>query len=517
MVLKPLTLVSLLLFFATAAQAAGPSPNLAFVGRTQNTANVPNTSITLPTPAEIQNGDVMLVVIASYNSTPTPPSGWTSLGSIYNSNSDVGAAFMLVWKTGNPTSYTFGDVNWPKAMMRVYRGVTGVDSSNFVAGGGPVSSLTIPALSATTAANDAYIAFFVSDNYASTITGPSDLANQTVDQTQWASFDGDKLVPSQEAVPPAESAGFSSGTGNWVGFAVTLGNNPSPPLLPYGNIQPPPGQAWYVTLDDEFDQDSSINTSLWNGGAGGGVPWCISLPYSNALGYIGTIGGSGTCDEFYGSAGVAPYVSVTPGVGLTVQPYSSYTCTDINGNCASWIGLQDFGCFSQRFGYFEIMAKMPTDSAGEGDGLHPDIWLVPVGRSNFDGGSGSDEIDIAENDLGPATTTNVHFNIAENGNERVSFAYPSASAGDLSSAFHRYAVDWQDDGNHGTAQLYFDGQPVGPSYTLTDSRWDQGVYIFPGWMNQIFGAAFFGGATPDSLTSNNDPLIIQYVRVWQSH
>jgi Glycosyl hydrolases family 16 len=490
-----------------------------FVGRTQNSVDSPYTNVIVPVPAGIQPGDVMLVFIASYNSTPTPPAGWTTLGSTTNANADIGAAFLRVYQAGDPGGFDFTNTNWPKAIMRVYRGVTGVDGSQFAAsqdsGGDP--SLVIRALPATTVADDAYIGFFISDNAPLVISGPGDLGDQTTDQTQWASFDGDKVVMTQGAVPPAEAASFSSGRGNWIGFGVTLGNNPQPPLLPYGNISPPSGQNWYVTLDDEFNQDSSISTSLWNGGADGGVPWCIASPYSNALGYVGAIGGSGTCDEFYGSAGVAPYVSVSPGVGLAVQPYSSYTCTNINGNCASWMGLQDYGLFSQRFGYFEIMAKMPTDNAGEGDGLHPDIWLVPVGRINFDGGSGSDEIDIAENDLGPATTASVHFSIAENGNEPVSFSYPNPSAGDLSSAFHRYAVYWQDDGNHGTVQLYFDGQPVGIPYTLTASLWDQGVYVFPGWMNQIFGSAFYGGATPDALTSNDNPLILQYVRVWQSH
>jgi hypothetical protein len=497
--------------------------NLTFVGRTQNTADAPNTSITLSTPAGIQSGDVMLTFITSWNSPPKAPAGWTSLGSRSNSAQDVGAAFMKVWQTGNPTSYTFSNVNWPKAIMRVYGGVTGVDSSNFAASGGGASSLTVPALAATTAANDVYIAFFASDDYASAITGPADLVDQTADQTQWSSFDGDKLVNSQGTVPPAESANLSSGTGNWIGFAVTLGNTPSPPLLPYGNIAPPAGQSWHVTLDDEFDQDTSgsgtvnggIKTSLWNGSAGGGLPIC-----ANANDLLGN--NAGGCNEYYGDpTNGYPLASIISGLGLSIQDENS-----TNNNVQQWMGIQNYGHFSQVYGYFEISAKMPHDNAGEGDGLHPDIWIVPNCRASGGTLSGppcADEVDIAENDLGPATTNNVHWNVYDNNNLVTSVAYPY-TAGDLSAAFHRYGLYWRNDGSGacGSFQAYFDGQPVGSPAPVNDSGWCQstngypaGIYLFPGWMQETFNS-FYGGAIVSASTSNSNPLVIQYVRVWQS-
>jgi hypothetical protein len=511
--------------------------NLTFVGRTQSTAGIPNTSITLATPAGIHNNDVMLAFIASWNSAPTTPSGWTSLGSLGNANYGVGAAFVKTWHTGDPTSYTFGNVNWPKAVMRVYRGMTGVDSSQFAASGGGAPSLTLPALSATTAANDAYIAFFVSDNYTRTIIGPPDLADQTVDQIQWASFDGDKLVMSRGAIPPSESASLSAGTGNWVGFAVTLGNNPSPPRLPYGNVPPPAGQSWYVTLDDEFSQDSVIDTTKWNGGPGGppGSPFPMCQSDNNdALGNSG-----GSCNQFFGNTATltAPYDAISPGVGLLIQPLTNYMDPDasLKDTSQDWMALQSYGKFTQKFGYFEISAKMPHDNGstdvcgtvqygnneygtgtGDGDGLHPDIWLTVPGRTALGGG---DEVDIAENDLGPNTTTNVHFSVFDGGNEVVSIGYPSTSMGDLSADFHRYAVYWRNDGTgaYGSFQAYFDGQPVNATPApVSDPGFNAGVYILPGWMQQLSVAPLFGGCMPSASTSNNNPLIIRYVRVWQS-
>jgi hypothetical protein len=507
--------------------------NLAFVGRTQNTANVPNTRITLPTPAGIRNNDVMLAFIASWNSTPTAPSGWTSLGSLENADHDIGAAFVTTWHTGNPTSYTFGNVNWPKAVMRVYRGETGVDSSHFAAGGGGVSSLTIPILSATTAADDAYVAFFV--NEGSPIIGPSDLIDVTADQTQWASFDGDKVIANRGTVPPAETASVTSGQTNWIGFAVTLGNNASPPLLPYGNIAPPAGQSWYVTLDDEFDSDTGnsatngISRSLWNSssGAPSGQTWPGCTGGSDGNDVVGWNGA--TCgSQYFGTFGTAPYLGIQLGVGLIVQdlnnasagPYADYKQQD-------WMSVQNYGLFTQTYGYFEISAKMPHDNAGEGDGLHPDIWIVPSCR--FSGGTLSgppcaDEVDIAENDLGPATTNNVHWNVYDNNNLVTSIAYPY-TAGDLSTAFHRYGLAWRNDGSGacGSFQAYFDGQPVGSPAAVNDSGWCRsvngypaGVYLLPGWMQETFNT-FWGGAAVSSATSNSNPLLIQYVRVWQSH
>lgn len=41
---------------------------------------------------------------------------------------------------------------------------------------------------------------------------------------------------------------------------------------PYG-VTAPDGKHWALTFDDEFTQDTSIDTNKWNGGAGR-TDWC---------------------------------------------------------------------------------------------------------------------------------------------------------------------------------------------------------------------------------------------------
>ena len=208
----------------TGSAAATPAPAITFIGRTQANVNSANTKVALTTPAGIQNGNLMLAVVDSWNSTPPAPSGWTQLpGTAINSSADYAAAFTRIWHSGDPTSYTFTGVNYPKAIMRVYSGATGIDASkpapaSIVNTKGP--SFTLPALPATTVPSDEYVAFFANDNTSAAITGPSDLTDGIRDQAQWASFDADKLIANQGTVPPAETAIISSG--NWIGYVVTL-------------------------------------------------------------------------------------------------------------------------------------------------------------------------------------------------------------------------------------------------------------------------------------------------------
>jgi hypothetical protein len=121
--------------------------------------------------------------------------------------------------------------------MRLYSGATGIDASSaapasVVNTSGP--SFTLPALPATTEPDDEYVAFYASDNSSAVIAGPSDLGDGVNDQSQWASFDGDKLVANQ-GPPPAETAIIASG--NWIGYAAE-GALPTP--IPVGTSTPTP-------------------------------------------------------------------------------------------------------------------------------------------------------------------------------------------------------------------------------------------------------------------------------------
>ena len=70
----------------------------------------------------------MLVFVVDYSSNPVTPTNWTSLpaGTTWIPYNIF--AYYKFWHAGDPTSYTFGIVNYPKAVMRVYRGVSSIDA-----------------------------------------------------------------------------------------------------------------------------------------------------------------------------------------------------------------------------------------------------------------------------------------------------------------------------------------------------------------------------------------------------
>lgn len=67
-------------------------------------------------------------------------------------------------------------------------------------------------------------------------------------------------------------------------------STPIPSGLPTGVPKPQSG-SWVMTIDDEFNQDSSVNTAVWNGGPGATVspgyfPLCH--PGGSLCGYSST-------------------------------------------------------------------------------------------------------------------------------------------------------------------------------------------------------------------------------------
>lgn len=307
-------------------------------------------------------------------------------------------------------------------------------------------------------------------------------------------------------------------------YAVTL-RSPSPTgdsVLPYGNVPPPNGQTWVVTTNDTFAQDSSIDTSQWNGGPGGGVWLCHSGngDYSDDLGHSGPLNTVDNCGQFYGSPMTAPYDAVVKGTGLVVQDYNNAaTVTDrsLSDEHQSWMGLTNYGHFLQKFGYFEWSAKMPDESNGAADGLHTDLWCVPEGRNQV---NQSAEVDVNEGVWGSGVTK-AHFSIWENtpGKAPPGGNFTYSVSGSFSSAFHVYGLYWRNDGlgAYGSVQLYVDGKPQGSPAPLNDPAWNSGVYCFAGWMQQSnWHDTKTGGGPVDQHTSNNNPLYVQWWRAWQS-
>jgi hypothetical protein len=129
------------------------------------------------------------------------------VGTTNNSLNDYISLCTLQWATGGPSSFSV-TANYPKLIMRDYRGAHSVDAWTVAPGPAGANSsgasFTIPALAATASANEVYAGCFFDDQ--SITAGPSDLADSTIDSVQWGSFDGDGLIAGKGTVPPAQNA-----------------------------------------------------------------------------------------------------------------------------------------------------------------------------------------------------------------------------------------------------------------------------------------------------------------------
>jgi hypothetical protein len=340
------------------------------------------------------------------------------------------------------------------------------------------------------------------------------------------------------------------------------------------NMPPPSaGMHWQMTFDDEFTKDSSVRTDLWNGNAWPAIPgdprgsntsigqtitpdsggtlttadgtwsfgthlyYCgnaimlkgVRAGFSCAtmlLAYNGEMyaesqdsSGNPIWAKWTRSPGDFSGISFTSTNGVVFQPTLNPSVGGIlyTGNPdlpAPWQTK-----FSQRFGYWEWRMKLPHDVKGEGNGLHPTIWLWPIGL-DFAPPCGPDhggEIDVTESVIGPNSQDHTFFTVHDScdGSGDTSFPYPAKGTANLSD-WHTYALYWRDDDSQGSLQPYFDGVPQGNPVTIKFSTaWQNGAYAIL-QMDPCTGAAFDDGVTCDASTDHkSNPWMIQYMRVWK--
>lgn len=303
---------------------------------------------------------------------------------------------------------------------------------------------------------------------------------------------------------PKNSTIPSNNTGNATKPANATGNktgNVTQGTLPI----PSKGKKWVMTFNDEFN-GNSIDKKKWNGGYSN-LGWCPP----NA-------GERGACPNQYSG------LKVSDGT-LKLQPkvtddfstaYENRAMINTGGPDAN------NAPFSQRYGYFEVRAKFPTNKNGEGDGLWISFWALPLGKDNnaqnLGDGVQHEEVDILESVLGN-NTYYTHLNLHDYTFGQHSLKYPESNKNNLSDAFHTYGLYWKDDGSEfGAMQVYFDGKPQGKAIVL-DSRsgyWNNGIYLLLQVIpcplkNKPFG----GGNACSSETSNNNPFIVDYVRAYK--
>ena len=283
--------------------------------------------------------------------------------------------------------------------------------------------------------------------------------------------------------------------------------------IPLG-VAPPPGQSWHLQADDNFDQDESINQSLWNGGTGGGMPKGFCGTPATSCGYTGD-----DCKSYFGTYPDPPYASIVQPMGLAIQA-THRAPGDSNYYHNKMADIQSYGKMTIHPGSFvEWQAKMPTDHQGEGDGWHVDLWCTTLSRHRCDNSS---EVDVAEKVLSVGNASQASYVVhdqPEGVHTVIQVGYSAPGSPDLSAGFHTYGLAWRKDhsGKQGSLEAYIDGKPiVDHTVPINDPSWGSGAYCYAGWMQQEL-STWGGGAHLASRTSQQNPLYIKRFTIWKAY
>ncbi|VVB56342.1 Glycosyl hydrolases family 16 [uncultured archaeon] len=271
--------------------------------------------------------------------------------------------------------------------------------------------------------------------------------------------------------------------------------------------QLPPNKKWELTFFDDFN-GSTIDTTKWRGGYS-------HLQFCN----------NGTCPDQY--SGVTVSNGVLELQGKAIPPDYSFKYANRAMIHTGGLNTND-AKFSQKYGYFEISMKTPYNSNGESNGAWIAFWALPIGKTDnshqLPPGVQHEEVDIMEKIMGRHNMDYTTFNLQDYVNNEHGLKYPITRVGSLSNAFHKYGLYWRDDGSaDGTMQLFFDGIPQGNEFKLNDKPnanspyWKNGIYLILQVIPcpRINKSPWAGGESCSSLTTNNSPLIIDYVRVYK--
>jgi Carbohydrate binding module (family 6)/Glycosyl hydrolases family 16 len=253
------------------------------------------------------------------------------------------------------------------------------------------------------------------------------------------------------------------------------------------------GGSWASTSDPSLGV-GPVNTSKWNGGAGGLTTWCDDQGGGT---YIFAENPDNECGQYYDG------LSLSSTKGLMMQSAGAPSAAIQTGGGSAGDTL-----FSQKYGYWEASFEVPSASDGDGGvANHSDFWMhaAPLATSWLP------EFDIGErptwNSTYAAANNVISFSIDDaNGNSTGGYFSASGSP-DLSAGFHKYGLLWSNDGSgpYGSMQIYLDGVPLLSSpWVLSSSNTNlaNGIFIFLSVDNNGIG--------------NAEPFNVQYVRVWQA-
>lgn len=183
--------------------------------------------------------------------------------------------------------------------------------------------------------------------------------------------------------------------------------------------------------------------------------------------------------------------------------------------------LDTIGKFSQRYGRFEMRAKLPT-APGTSRGLWPAFWLRPDNSANGDG-----EIDIMESYGTPTIRTDFDptnryqwtvWQSEQAGAAKKSgypWGQPPPGQPTLDAGFHVYAVEWTLTG----MTFSLDGVTVG-KFTPADTAWFDSSFSGPFHirLNLQVGSTYWGNPDPahPELTVLPAEYVIDYIRVYRA-
>jgi len=236
-----------------------------------------------------------------------------------------------------------------------------------------------------------------------------------------------------------------------------------------------------VTWDQDFTTMTSLSVTAW----GPGSTWIAHTPYS------------GDWVRFMDPG--KPYMPFNVGNGfLTIRMQN--ISGDLWGGLLASVDPKGNG-FSQKYGYFEFLAKLPP-----GPRTWPAFWLLDVESVvNKSVDLDSEEIDILEQYGSGPSIMHSTLHMWNRKNPPLSWGQEkTAIRCDMTSDFHTYGADIQPD----FITFYFDRLAIGqfpnnaPGYT---ENFDREMYV-------LINNAYTGDNV--SVTEVQD-LQVKYARVWQ--
>jgi beta-glucanase (GH16 family) len=261
-------------------------------------------------------------------------------------------------------------------------------------------------------------------------------------------------------------------------------------IPPYAFGQTMDLSHYTMTFNQDFKTPKALSVSDQGPITSNGPTWIAHTPYNGD--WVNFEAPSGSFHPFYVGNG---YLTIRA-QAINGAYYGGLLCSvDANGNG-----------FSQKYGYFEADAKLPT-----GPGTGPAFWLMSLpGLLNQNLRMG--EIDIFEQYGDPVATLFSTLHLWDSGDSWAQLwgKQTYSNQPTMTTGFHTYGADVQPD----FITFYYDRQRIGrlpnavPGYTY---KFNQRMYVM---INLAYGGGYAGNDVSNLLNGPQD-MQIKYVRVWQ--